>query len=199
MIGFHGCDADLAYAVINGQASLRPSINKYDWLGHGIYFWERSPSRALQFATELQQNSKRAVRPIITPAVVGALLDLGKCLDLTDYEHLRHVQDSYLLFSKIVEHDGAVMPRNHTFNESNDLLLRELDCAVLEFFFLLNDLNGNEHYDSIRSPFIEGEELYPTAGFREKTHIQICIRDAGCIKAYFKPLNAEFIQMYSMS
>lgn len=42
-------------------------------------------------------------------------------------------------------------------------------------------------YDSIRAAFWEGKELYNTAGFKEKNHIQICIRDPKCIIGYFLP------------
>ncbi len=199
MIGFHGCDATVAFAVINGEAELQPSVNTYDWLGHGIYFWERNPSRALQFATELQHNAERAVRPIRKPAAVGAVLELGNCLDLSNDEHLQLVKSSYLAMVEMAAKFGIALPENHLVNQSNDLLLRELDCVVIEFTILLNAMFGVEQFDSIRSPFIEGPELYPNAGFREKTHIQICIRNPDCIKAYFRPLRAEFIQMYSMS
>ena len=44
---------------------------------------------------------------------------------------------------------------------------------------------GNE-YDSVRGVFFEGNELYPTSGFREKDHIQISIINPNCIKAFFK-------------
>ena len=42
-------------------------------------------------------------------------------------------------------------------------------------------------FDSIRGVFFEGDELYPGAGFKEKDHIQICIRNPNCIKGYFLP------------
>jgi len=44
-----------------------------------------------------------------------------------------------------------------------------------------------EPFDSVRSLFVEGEELYPGAGFHEKNHIQICIRNPNCIKSFFVP------------
>ena len=43
-------------------------------------------------------------------------------------------------------------------------------------------------FDSVRCAFWEGEELYPGAGFKEKNHIQICVRNHNCIKGYFRPL-----------
>ncbi|SEK41780.1 hypothetical protein SAMN05421740_101809 [Parapedobacter koreensis] len=48
---------------------------------------------------------------------------------------------------------------------------------------------GNKEFDSVRGVFWEGNPLYPTAGFREKDHIQICIRNIDCIKGYFLPLS----------
>ena len=42
-------------------------------------------------------------------------------------------------------------------------------------------------FDSVRGVFWEGKELYKNAGFREKDHIQICIRNPNCIKGYFLP------------
>jgi hypothetical protein len=40
-------------------------------------------------------------------------------------------------------------------------------------------------FDSVGGVFVEGKELYPSAGFREKNHIQLCIRNPNCIKGYF--------------
>jgi hypothetical protein len=49
-------------------------------------------------------------------------------------------------------------------------------------------------FDSVRGVFWEGRELYPNAGFREKDHIQICIRNPNCIKGFFYPreINDKF-------
>jgi len=55
----------------------------------------------------------------------------------------------------------------------------------------LNDQSKNEQYDSVRGVFFEGEDLYPDAGFKEKNHIQICVRNRNCIKGYFLPREKE--------
>lgn len=39
VLGFHGTDKKTAESVLAGKAELEPSANQYDWLGHGIYFW----------------------------------------------------------------------------------------------------------------------------------------------------------------
>ena len=45
-----------------------------------------------------------------------------------------------------------------------------------------------EEYDSVRGPFLEGDALYPNAGFRSENHIQLCVRKTDCIKGYFRPI-----------
>ena len=43
-----------------------------------------------------------------------------------------------------------------------------------------------QQFDSVRGMFVEGEELYKGAGFHEKTHVQIAIRNPMMIKGYFR-------------
>ena len=52
ILGFHGCDKSTVDKVIQGVVDLEDSDNKYDWLGHGIYFWENDYDRALEYARE---------------------------------------------------------------------------------------------------------------------------------------------------
>ena len=39
----------------------------------------------------------------------------------------------------------------------------------------------------VANAFIEGDPIYPDAGFNERTHIQICIINPNCIKGIFLP------------
>jgi hypothetical protein len=95
VLGFHGCDSSVSKLVISGDQELKPSINSFDWLGHGIYFWENSISRAEEYAIKLKVNPKQSKHPIIDPSVIGGVLDLGYCLDLTDYRNLSFLKDAY--------------------------------------------------------------------------------------------------------
>ena len=61
IFGYHGCDLSVARMVLKG-GKLKPSINAYDWLGSGIYFWERSPARALRWAEEMARLPHSSVR-----------------------------------------------------------------------------------------------------------------------------------------
>jgi hypothetical protein len=78
------------------------------------------------------------------------------------------------------------MPQNK--GGDADLTLRELDCAAIQSLHKSIKENKEKEFDSVRGVFWEGKRLYPNAGFREKNHIQICVRNIDCIKGYFLPL-----------
>ncbi|MDD2621116.1 MAG: hypothetical protein PHC92_10670 [Syntrophomonadaceae bacterium] len=76
------------------------------------------------------------------------------------------------------------MPENYG---SSDMLLRPLDCLVLETLHDYNESQKRPSFDTVRGAFLEGEKPYPTAGFKQKNHIQICVRNPNCIKGYIVP------------
>ncbi len=174
-----------------GKTTLRPSRNAYDWLGHGVYFWEGNPTRALEFANFLKNTRRpRNQQPIKKPTVVGAVIDPKRCLNLLDTEFLHLVRDAYVQLSVTTQINGGELPKNRRVGSSRDLLLRDLDCAVIEFLHGLRDLESLPGFDTVRGVFIEGEPLYPNAGFHERNHVQICVRNPECIVGYFRPLNS---------
>jgi hypothetical protein len=187
ILGFHGCDIALADEVVNSKVPLEPSTNTYDWLGSGVYFWENSPARAFEYAQFLSDNQKRAKKAIKRPAVLGAVIDLGMCLDLVEYENLQLLKEGYELFKSTYESSGLDLPLNRNVGNSADLLLRDLDCAVIESLHTLRESANMSPFDSVRGVFVEGDQIYPHAGFREKNHIQLCIRNPNCIKGFFLP------------
>lgn len=189
-IGFHGCDISLRNKLITGKTTLRSSNNRYDWLGHGIYFWENNQQRALDFAKELKTRpgSKSTIK---IAAVAGAVLDTGFCLDLLDAEYIALVKESYEILLASCKTLGLPLPVNSHVGGSADLLLRNLDCAVIQNLHLEREKNNMKPFDSVRGAFIEGSPLYTNAGFHEKNHIQICIRNPNCIKGYFVPRAAS--------
>jgi hypothetical protein len=92
VLGFHGCDFSVAESVFAGNTFLKPSQNNYDWLGHGVYFWENDPERALLFA---ETNTTRHQSKIKMPAVIGAVIDLGHCFNLMEASTLQLLKDGY--------------------------------------------------------------------------------------------------------
>lgn len=183
IFGFHGCDRSLCDSLVNNRRrSLDYSENKYDWLGKGMYFWENDPQRALDWAKMLQNQSQNKKQRIKTPAVLGAVICLGNCLDFTEQENLLKIKTHYEMLTKEAKEKNIELPKNVG---GEDLYKRELDCFVINSYIQVQKEQGN-HYDSVRGVFFEGKELYPTAGFREKDHIQISIINPNCIKAFFK-------------
>jgi hypothetical protein len=188
ILGFHGCELTVADQIITSGQSLRPSENVYDWLGTGIYFWEQSHDRALDYVKELQAHPERTTNPIITPGVIGAVLDLGFCLDLVNLDNLKLLQDAYKGLKARLAGTGK-LPRNLPGRDSRgaDYLRRKLDCMVINSIHLSRKKEGLPPFDSVRGVFWEGSRIYPTAGFRQKNHIQIAILNPNCVKGYFRP------------
>ncbi len=190
ILGFHGCDEAVRDEILsNPNKSLNPSENNHDWLGHGIYFWENNPERALQYATSLQKNPVRSSRPIKKPAILGAIIQLGYCLDLVDSESLELLKVGYSLLEKSMDKSEFKSLKNIAPVDSTDLLIRRLDCAVIQTIHNYRSAKTSRAFDSVRGVFFEGKDLYPGAGFKEKNHIQLCIRNPNCIKGFFLPRN----------
>jgi len=179
VIAYHGCDASVAEELLSG-APFKPSQNDYDWLGTGIYFWEYGRDRALRFAMEQQKRGK-----VQEPAVVGAILQLGKCFDLMDTRFTSELPTAFDLFWQHCEREGTPLPRNE--GNDSDKKLRRLDCAVLNFWFEYLEQEAAIVYDSVRCAFIEGEPVYDGSGIRKETHVQIAIRNPACILGLFSP------------
>lgn len=187
-LGFHGCDKSIGEEVVKGVRPLIKSTNTYDWLGEGIYFWENNPERALDFAVQLKKHPRKDRPEIKEPYVVGAVLSLGYCLNLVEMRSLETVKKSYELLIESLRIKKAPVPQNKPLRDSKDLLLRDLDCAVINAAVAFHKIETGKEFDSVRGMFIEGDEIYPNAGFKTKNHIQLCVRNPNCIKGYFKPI-----------
>ena len=75
LTGYHGCDITTAYDVVL-DGNLKPSLNTYDWLGNGVYFWEDDIERAFDWAKYVSANPKLFHNKIKHPCVVGAVIEL---------------------------------------------------------------------------------------------------------------------------
>lgn len=182
VLGFHGCDEEVGEKILCGEEDhLLQSEKNYDWLGHGVYFWEGNPSRAMEWA-----RGRQAAGKITTPFVLGAIIDLRHCLDLFDHDGLQQVKAVHDDMRTTVRAAGANMPKN--VGKTPDKAGRLLDCAVMNYLHQYRNKRHENEYDSVRAPFLEGKKLYPGAGFRCDNHIQLCVRKTVCIKGYFRPL-----------
>lgn len=180
VLGYHGCEREVGEAVLRGEAALKQSDNDYDWLGPGIYFWEANPARGIDWARETCERGK-----IVEPFVVGAIINLGYCLDLMSQnaiEAAKIAHEKLKIFHDTDPELGA-LPAN---KGGEDNLLRRLDCAVIRHLHKMHETKGGKPFDTVRGLFREGKPIYDNSGFFEKTHIQIAVRNPEQIKGYFR-------------
>ena len=174
ILGYHGARtgdaAEYAKRLLLGEVSIdewKPSENEYDWLGRGIYFWEHSPERARRWAGA-------------DGIVLGAVIQLGQCLDLTDLQYTGLLRKSYTLLETDYHQAGSTLPKNTGPKLQN----RKLDCLVIN---KLTDV-GSGRFQTVRCAFEEGDEAFPGAALKTETHIQIAVRDPQCILGVFRPV-----------
>lgn len=188
ILGFHGCDEKIRDRVVSEKGFLlSESRNDYDWLGNGVYFWENNYQRALQYATDLMNNPIKGKSKITKASVIGAVIDLGFCMDLLDTEYLKLLKTGYDFLTNTNKTYKLNIPENRPIEKQGDLLIRKLDCSVIETVHQINRDLERQDFDTVRGVFFEGENLYPNAGFKEKNHIQIAVRNPNSIKGYFIP------------
>jgi len=158
VIAYHGCDAKVAERILRG-APFRKSQNDYDWLGEGIYFWEYGADRALQFAREQHARGK-----VKRPTIVGALIQLGNCFDLMDTKFTRELASAYGMLQNRPERVGIRLN-----------------------YYLDSFEPRGIGYDSVRCGFVEGEPAFEGSGIHQQSHVQLAVRNPGCIVGTFRP------------
>lgn len=194
-IGFHGCDEEVRNQLVNLPNTVKKSQETYDWLGNGFYLWENNYERALQWAKDKQKRGS-----LKTPSVVGVVYLLDYCLDFTDSEFIDILSNYYKLLKEDLKVSGKSVPINRDLPNDmyHDLILRELDCAVIEYLHqkidekIKQDIVNNGFselypFDTVRGMFTEGGPVFEGAGIQTKNHIQVCIRNLNCIKGFFIP------------
>ena len=169
VLAYHGCDPAFAEAMIRGEidvAEWKVSRNDYDWLGHGIYFWEYAPERA---ATWRRKGG-----------VVGAIVQLGNCLDLTDTASTRLLAQQFQAVRIIYGQDALPLPDNKRGRNILDcLVINELDKAAR--------VMPGVAIDTVRRPYLEGDPVFEGSKILTESHIQLPVRNVACILGVFRP------------
>lgn len=119
LIVYHGCDVTTRDDLVSGRLKhLNHSNNQYDWLGPGAYFFEGDVERALLFAQASHGNPDKryTARPIATPAVVGAVLQVQNWLDMTTQAGIQEFSLAYQAFAAGLDAKGTPVPANRPAN-----------------------------------------------------------------------------------
>ena len=170
VLGYHGCEPAFAERMLRGEIAIAdwtPSANDYDWLGHGIYFWEHAPERARGWGEH--------------GGVVGAIIQLGSCLDLTDIKYTELLAVKFATLRDAYALKGWILPQNGSQR-------RDLDCLIINS--VVNDSKTEQDdigFQTVRGPFLEGAPAFEGSGIYKESHIQISVRDVKCILGVFRP------------
>lgn len=155
VVGYHGTSAKQAEVIVREGAFL-PSKNDYDWLGHGIYFWEEAPCRAWRWAN--QKYGRDA-------AVVEATVRLGHCLDLTDIRYTEAIRRAFDGLREAYAAKKMSIPANRG-------KARLLDCLVINYVAV----HVFPDCETVRAPFLEGPPIFDGSAIFSESHIQVVVR-----------------------
>lgn len=125
VLGFHGCTKNTFEQVLYHHQELEPSNNTYDWLGNGIYFWENSYDRAIDWALSHYKNEDAAV--------IGTVLDLGFCLDLMDFSSREVLKAGYDILVEECKQFCVQLPVNKNIGKKFILILDFMKKHIFRF------------------------------------------------------------------
>lgn len=170
VVAFHGTRKSTAEKLVSG-VPFDQSENDDDWLGHGIYFWEYAPQQAWWWAERRYGDDA---------AVVGALVRLGRCIDLLDPSNATLLMRAHDDLDRML----AATKQKLKSNANNH---KYRDCAV--FNYLFETLRrANVETDSARAVFVPASakglpRLWERSGVFRGAHIQLSVREPNNILA----------------
>ena len=165
-LGYHGTTLEAAEKIVTD--GFRPSSNPWEWLGHGIYFWQDAPNRARDWAKEWHA-SKGYNGPI---AVVAAQIDLHNFVDLLDQVDMELVSEYAGKFESRMSELGSKL--------KNKYPVHRLDCAV--FNFLTNVLSSKGRViRGYRAACVEGKRITTGSPIYDRSHVQLAVIDQDAI------------------
>lgn len=171
VIGYHACSKEVADRLLLEGEGFKHSTNSWDWLGHGIYFWEFGLQRAHDWARERwgSQEGRKF-------AVVGAIIQLGNCLDLLDTDHTRRLAE----IATVLQERGDEFPQNRDKR-------RDLDCFLVNSFCDQMEEVEGAAFHTVRGLFQEGRPVAPGSEILGENHIQIVVRRPEALIGLFRP------------
>ena len=161
-IAFHGTSAERAASILS--CGFRPSMNDYDWLGDGVYFFQEAPSRAWEWACTRHPDQA---------TVVGARIGLSNCMDFLDLEWAKLLGRVYDEFLSMIKSSGTPMPTQTGG-------AHRLDREVINYAVRVLEDEG-VRVESVRGAFSEGKPAFPNSAILDKSHIQIAVRNVDVI------------------
>jgi hypothetical protein len=155
-----GSDATLSFAVEYFLQHYRPPENEKSVADAATEYLEKRDRDCLKgFVSSLQLKAIRHEMEwpkkqgkIRTPAVVGAILNLGNCFDLLDTRYTEALQRAWPMFKEARKANREKLPSNRDIKHdtAKDKLLRYRDCAVINWTISEFE-KSNVAFDAVRS------------------------------------------------
>lgn len=171
VVAFHGTRRSTAESLVSG-APFGRSENDDDWLGHGVYFWEYAPRQAWWWARRRYAGEA---------AVVGALIRLGRCIDLLDPSNADLLSVAHDDLESALTSLGQSLKNNANTHKYRD-------CAVYNYLFAKLE-KERIFVESTRAVFVPLEagkglpRLWERSGVFRGAHIQLSVREPNNILA----------------
>lgn len=194
--GYHGTSEKRAAHILTPSSqnlfNFNPSANDYDWLGHGIYFFQ-------DYSIHVVEHAEAAARQdACAPAVLQFEIDLTDCLDLGDYRKQNLVLNAFKLCDDMARASGVPLPRQQSLvrelaegipGRKQDLPGQggphRLDCYILNHARLIAQ-KKDKHIKSARGIFVEGKPIYENSHFHSRAHVQIAVFDQSVIRRFVR-------------
>ena len=169
--GYHGTSRTAAKRIL--AEGFVPSINDWDWLGHGTYFWQDAPVRAYRWAQERLSGTQEVA------VVVAAQIRLDGFFDLLDQRGMKTLQGFAAKF------------QDRSTQLSNTRGANRLDCAVFNFATSVLSWRG-VNIMGYRAACVEGNTLTPGSPIYDMSHVQlVVINHQAILKSWMVPIDEE--------
>jgi hypothetical protein len=179
--GYHGTlDIYIPDIFKNGfRKSPRSSL----WLGHGAYFFQDGPERALNWAKALAVRMRVKPVPVVCEArVLKAAIDLSNSIDWFDMAHLDQIATLSTLWQQGRQFQQHPFSTNF-MNPRPEKLGWNFDDHEFWEFVQLSYTNSKIDFDSIRMPFAEGTPIHRTSWIFDESSAIINIKNRSAIKS----------------
>jgi hypothetical protein len=163
VVAFHGTRRSTAEKLVAGVPFGQS----------GIYFWEYAPQQAWWWAERRYGKDDSAV--------VGALVRLGRCIDLLDPSNAKLLAEAHAELEESLGKVGVPLKNNANTHKYRD-------CAVFNYLFARLE-QSQVVVESVRSVFVVMEarkglpRLWNRSGVFRGAHIQLSVREPDNILA----------------
>jgi hypothetical protein len=193
VFGYHGTTDRAADGILSDPTQFALSTSAGDWLGIGVYFFESSYQKGLEWARRTVEKDRLAGFQV-TEAVLGCEIDLSHCLDFCDPSQTAAFgrwADAHIDHTTVeVQHAPRLYtPRGREFSISDRAYrlaryrgiykyphkVNVFDKTLIEAY--VAGLRPAKRFTTVRAPFNSGRQMFPNSYLFHNSQIQIAVRD----------------------